>query len=71
MATEKKLVKYNWGYHMTFNDEKLLNIAPVSKYKLASGAREYTPEGNLKFRPSEIVGNSYFYIYFQESLSKN
>ena len=52
MAIEIRLVGHNWGYGMISNDAKLLNIAPVPKYKLARGFRGMLLWEIFKFRSS-------------------
>ena len=55
---------------MTSNDENCLILLQLPKLNPIGGSG-HAPREIMKFRSSEIVRNSNFPIYFQESLIKN
>ena len=57
MTTELRLVKRNWRYGMTFNGEDCLVLRQSLNINLKGGSG-HAPREILKFRWSEIAGNS-------------
>ena len=70
MATEIRLVRRNWGYGMTPNNENYLILRQSPNVNLPGGLGGIFLRKIFNFRSSEIAGNSYSSIYFQERLTK-